>query len=130
MKIFKLNLLIVLSALFILMLASCQTDISPAETEAEQEPVIAETGEAQIEMRNTMFNPDTLTIEQGTTVTWTNEDNLIHTVTSGTRDNETGIFDSGDITRGETFSYTFNEIGTFEYFCRPHIGMKGTIEVE
>ncbi len=106
-------------------LISCQ---APHEIENDLFSVEAE--EVNIIMRNSLFEPRTVTVEQGATVIWINEDSLIHTVTSGTRGNETSYFDSGNMARGETFSHTFEEIGTFDYFCRPHVGMEGTIEVE
>ena len=134
MKIFKRNLwlIIILSALFLLFtLVSCQTSTSQPAAETTGETVTTQTeGEVQIEMRNSRFSPGVVTINQGTTVTWVNEDPSSHTVTSGERDNESGIFDSGNISSGESFSYTFNDKGTFNYFCKLHSGMDGTIEVE
>lgn len=134
MKTFKRNfwLIIILPVLFALtVLNSCQTGMVQPAAEPEMETAIPETAdEVRIEMRNTRFNPRTLSIKQGTTVIWTNEDSIIHTVTSGTRNNESGIFDSGNMSGGQTFSYTFNDKGTFDYFCRPHPGMDGTIIVE
>jgi len=66
-------------------------------------------------------------------VTWTNNDAVGHTVTSGsstgTVASPDGLFDSGDIAPGETFSYTFTEAGTFDYFCTPHPWMMGTVIV-
>jgi plastocyanin len=66
----------------------------------------------------------------GTTVTWTNEDNVPHTVMSGTRDNPSDLFDSGNVEPGEVFTYTFDEAGTYDYFCSIHPGMNGTVIVE
>ena len=82
-----------------------------------------------VPMINYKFDPVELTISAGTTVIWTNEDNVEHTVTSGLRDNPTGLFDEA-VGPGGTFSFTFNETGTFEYFCIPHPGMDGTVIVE
>ncbi|HEY4696097.1 MAG TPA: cupredoxin family copper-binding protein [Candidatus Hydromicrobium sp.] len=136
MKIFKRNLwlIILLSALFLFFtLVSCQTDTGQpaAGTGNGQETVTTQNGnEVQIEMRNSRFSPETVTIKQGTTVTWVNEDLSSHTITSGERNNESGIFDSGNISSGGSFSYTFNDKGTFNYFCKLHPGMEGTIEVE
>lgn len=61
------------------------------------------------------FVPATLTVTNGTTVTWTNGDPVPHTVTS-----VTGAFDSGSISPGATWSYTFNQTGSFEYKCTFH----------
>ncbi len=70
----------------------------------------------------------------GTTVVWTNDDAIAHTVTSGTSDGSRGsadgIFDSGFMNTGDTFSYTFDEPGEFPYFCLPHPWMIGKVIVE
>ena len=78
------------------------------------------------------YLPKVLRIKAGTTVTWTNDDNVMHTVTSGNGDTETpdGIIESGYMKKGDTFSYTFNDVGTFPYYCIPHPLMQGTIIVE
>ena len=84
-----------------------------------------------VTMEGISFVPADLTVEVGTTVTWTNESSVIHTVTSGSDGTHDDIFDSGDVGPNEEFSYTFNEVGTFPYFCIPHVnqGMTGTITV-
>ena len=71
------------------------------------------------------FSPATLTITAGDTVTWTNEDPVVHTATS-----TTGAFDSGDLAQGESFSLTFTTPGTYAYLCTPHPSMTGQIVVE
>jgi plastocyanin len=80
------------------------------------------------------FYPGDLTVPVGTTVTWSNQDAVVHTVTSGTSDGlvgaADGLFDSGLFGGGETFSYTFEEAGTFRYFCTPHPWMRATVTVE
>ncbi|VVB96372.1 Cupredoxin-like domain protein [uncultured archaeon] len=70
---------------------------------------------ASVDIKNFMFTPGTLNITSGTTVTWTNDDTVAHTVTS-----VTGVFDSGSINPGATYSYTFNQTGSFEYGCTIH----------
>ncbi len=76
-----------------------------------------------IEITNFAFVPATVTISKGTTVVWTQEDSVSHTV-SGTG------FDSGSLSQGQTFSKTFNEAGTFNYHCSIHTTMTGTIIVQ
>lgn len=71
------------------------------------------------------FSPRTLRIDRGTRVTWTNEDNEDHTVTS-----DTGRFESGRLEEDETYSLTFNTRGTYYYHCRFHPDMTGTIIVD
>ena len=81
----------------------------------------------------TAYTPQTMTVAVGTTVTWLNQDTVFHTITSGTSDGKLGkadgLFDSGEVQTGESFSQTFDEAGTFPYFCIPHPWMKGTVEV-
>ena len=61
-----------------------------------------------------------LTIEVGATVTWTNRDVSPHTYTSGQPDGITGIWNSDPLATGRSFSFTFNQTGTFLYFCTIH----------
>ena len=79
-----------------------------------------------IDIKNSAFNPLTVTIRQGTNVTWTNDDTVAHTVTSVT----TGVFDSGIIRPGMTYNHTFDQAGSFEYGCTIHTNIPhGTIMV-
>jgi plastocyanin len=81
-------------------------------------------------MQNTSFQPQQIRVAPGTTVRWVNQDNFAHTVTAGTRDNPSGLFDSGNVSSGGTFSFTFQEPGTYDYFCSIHPGMNGQVVVE
>ena len=63
-------------------------------------------------------------ITVGTTIEWTNQDPLAHTVTAND-----GSFDSGLIQPGDKWSYTFTAPGTFDYFCTPHPFMKAVVVV-
>lgn len=88
-------------------------------------------GENEVWMQNIAFNPGTLTVSVGTTITWTNKDNVVHTATSGTPGNPDGLFNSGNMGNGATFSYTFNTAGTYNYYCIPHAStMQGQVIVE
>ena len=71
------------------------------------------------------FSPGSLAVAKGTTVTWTNKDATTHTVVS-----DDGVFNSGDLAPNGTFSYTFNNTGTFPYHCSIHAYMTGTIIVQ
>jgi len=70
------------------------------------------------------FNPGTIEIKAGTTVTWTNNDSAPHTVTA-----DDGSFQSGKMDQGATFSYTFTEPGTYTYHCEYHANMTATVVV-
>jgi len=79
------------------------------------------------------FVPDTLTVSKGTTVTWTNGDTTLHTVTSGSPESGnsgTGTeFDSSYLAAGKTFQHQFSISGTFDYYCTLHPYMKGKVVV-
>jgi plastocyanin len=78
-----------------------------------------------VSMKNIAFNPSSLTIRRGANVTWTNDDSVTHTVTSNT-----GIWDSGNLSPGQTYTRQFNDTGTFPYHCKIHgSAMSGTITV-
>jgi manganese oxidase len=70
------------------------------------------------------FSPNPVEVKVGETVTWINDDSGRHTVTS-----KDGIFDSGMMGKGQSFSYTFDKAGEYPYFCSPHPGMVGTVVV-
>lgn len=80
--------------------------------------------EVQVSIANFAFDPPTLEIAVGTTVTWTNNDSAPHTATS-TDD----VWDSNILNTGETFSDTFDDAGTFDYICSLHPNMTGQIVV-
>ncbi|MGI0002230.1 MAG: plastocyanin/azurin family copper-binding protein, partial [Nitrososphaeraceae archaeon] len=77
------------------------------------------------------YEPPTLTVPTGTTVTWKNTDSTLHTVTSGSA--ESGVsgteFDSSYMAGGKTFQHTFSSAGTFDYYCTLHPFMKGQVVV-
>ena len=73
-------------------------------------PVLAAT--ADVDIRGGEYHPASLTVEGNTTVTWTNYDEVSHTVTS-----TGGLFDSGPIEQNETFNHTFADTGTYPYGC-------------
>jgi plastocyanin len=76
------------------------------------------------------YIPYEVTIASGSTVSWINDDSAAHTVTSGTATaGQTGVFDSGIFMLGTTFEFTFDDAGTFDYFCMVHPWMTGQVIV-
>ncbi|HEX7100443.1 MAG TPA: plastocyanin/azurin family copper-binding protein [Acidimicrobiia bacterium] len=71
------------------------------------------------------YSVNVLRVKVGTTVTWTNDDQMMHSVTSAD-----GLFDSGLLDPGQSWSYTFDQPGEFEYFCSPHPWMRAKVIVE
>jgi len=87
-------------------------------------------GAANVE-NGKFYNPPTVKIDVGTTVSWMNIDKDPHTVTDGTPDSKWGkIFDSGLMRQGKEYRYTFNEAGTYPYLCALHPWMSGKVIVE
>jgi plastocyanin len=82
-------------------------------------------GPNEVFIKGMAFNPSTITVAAGTSVTWTNKDGVAHTVTS-----TGGLFDSGSINPGETYSHLFNTAGTFPYYCTIHTYMTGSVVVK
>lgn len=79
---------------------------------------------AAVQIGNFTFNSKLLTVKAGTTVTWTNADDIPHTIVS--RD---GLFKSRVLDTGDHYSFTFAKAGQFGYFCSLHPHMTGTIVV-
>jgi plastocyanin len=80
---------------------------------------------AEVKIDNFSFGPDTLTVPVGTTVTWTNRDDIPHTVVS-----TDGVFKSKVRDTDEKFSFTFAKTGTYPYYCSVHPKMTGKIVVQ
>ncbi len=79
---------------------------------------------ASVAIANFTFDPPVLTVATGTTVTWTNRDDIPHTVTA-----EDGSFRSGPLDTDDTYQRRFDRPGTFAYFCSIHPHMTGKVVV-
>lgn len=76
------------------------------------------------------YIPEAVAVDAGQTVVWKNGDAAFHSVTSGSYGEADGLFDSGHMDPEETFSYTFDEPGVYDYHCTLHPWMSGIIAVE
>ena|ERR1700676_821115 len=85
----------------------------------------AQVASAEVKIDNFSFGPGTLTVPAGTTVTWTNRDDIPHTVVSDDK-----VFKSKVLDTDEKFSYTFTKPGTYGYFCSIHPKMIGKVVVQ
>ena len=81
--------------------------------------------EMAVKIDNFKFGPEDVTVAVGTTITWTNRDDIPHTVVS-----TTGVFKSKVLDTDEKFSFTFTKAGTYEYFCSVHPKMTGKVIVQ
>ena len=135
------KLLVLLIACLALTLAACGDDddddgggSSAGTTTTEQTettaPPAAEGGETvTVDIPAIEFDPAEVTVAAGTTVKWTNTDDLPHTVTKEGGPGED--FDSGDLEPGSgEFEFTFEQTGTVDYVCTIHPGQAGTVGVE
>lgn len=80
-----------------------------------------------VTIKDFAFNPGTITVKAGTKVTWTNEDSVSHTVTADNPSSDAPA--SGNIAKGQSYSFTFTKAGTYAYHCTPHPYMKATVIV-
>ena len=94
---------------------------SPSVTASDQ----ASATNAEVKIDNFSFGPQTVTVPVGATVTWTNLDDIPHTVVS-----TDGVFKSKVRDTDEKFSYTFTKAGTYSYFCSVHPKMTGQVVVK
>lgn len=138
-------ILIIMSCLFLGMTASTAASIgagaakSPSASYTEAfcgtvpptfrlEPVVlpphSSPMDVQVSIMDFAFSPSDLTINVGDTVTWTNNDGAFHTTAS-----DTGVWSSGDLLMGQTFSFTFMSAGQFPYHCGRHSFMTANITV-
>jgi plastocyanin len=88
-------------------------------------PSMAQNDAVPVVIDNFVFGPERLTIKAGTTVTWTNRDDIPHTVVAKNR-----LFKSAAMDTDDAFSFTFSTPGEYVYFCSLHPHMTGTIVVE
>jgi len=79
-----------------------------------------------VTIKNMAFGPAQVTVQKGATVKWTNQDSVVHTVTSD--DNK--FTSSGNLSNGGSYQFTFNTPGTYAYHCVLHPNMKGAVVVQ
>lgn len=101
--------------------------VAPVGAQRSSSPVQSKetAAAASVKIDNFSFGPDAVTVPVGTTVTWTNRDDIPHTVVSSD-----GVFKSKALDTDDQFSYTFTKPGTYPYFCSIHPKMTGRIIVQ
>lgn len=101
---------------------------SPAPQPVASPPTAAPqpaAGTVNVDITGFAFSPSTITVDSGTTVTWTNKDSVQHSATS-----DNGAFDTGTFSNGDSKSFTFTKSGTYNYHCSIHTSMRGTVIVK
>ena len=98
--------------------------IAQAAPAADRTPDRGAIPTVRIRMRDNAFRPRSVTIQRGTRVRWVNRGSNPHTTTS-----DAGLWDSGILSPGDSFSRRFRRVGTFRYHCEIHVGMTARIVV-
>ena len=99
--------------------------VALATATASTSPGCADDAPHAVTIDNFTFNPQRLTVTAGSTVTWTNKDDIPHAIASSNP-----LFRSGAFDTDGNYSFTFTTPGTYQYFCYLHPHMTGTIVVE
>ncbi len=127
----------IISGIFLVIIAiTLQSSDSEIKTEKSEIKIEADVimpikvSRPGCEETNSCYLPSIITIKQGQQVTWSNEDVAFHTVTSGLYDEPSDLFDSGHLDPEQKFIVSFDEQGTFDYFCTLHPWMAGKVIVE
>ena len=105
--------------------AGCYSSPAPATPAA---PPASSGSGSSITIKNFAFDPATLTVKTGTTVTWVNNDGASHAIASDA--GSPAAFSSESLSTGGSYSFTFTGQGTYTYHCSIHPSMKGTIIVQ
>src|SRR5579859_583175 len=108
-----------LAALTIMLIMVAGRSSARGTTTAEDKP------SAEIKIDNFVFSPNTVTVPAGTTIHWTNHDDIPHNVVADDKSFKSKVLDTD-----EAFSYTFSKPGTYSYFCSIHPKMTGKIVVQ
>jgi plastocyanin len=119
MKTFSKQFVVLLLNLSTMACTQPQVPTTPADTKAQPASAYV------VKIDNFSFSPATLTVPAGTKVTWTNHDDMAHNVVSSEQKFKSKVLDTDD-----SFSTTFTETGTYQYFCGLHTNMVGKIIVE
>ena len=112
-------------------------EINSKETSLQTEEVIdadviipTKVSRPGCDIEDICYIPSKIIVEKGGSVTWLNEDSAFHTVTSGFYGEPTELFDSGYLDPYQYYTLSFDEIGTFDYFCELHPWMFAQVIVE
>ena len=120
----------------VLVLGACGNETNPSSSRGP------DGSGSKVAIQSFAFEPTALKVSRGARVTWTNQDDILHTVTSGRPQKQgvpgvsksrpaqpDGLFDGRLDARGTRFTFVFDRAGTYEYFCSIHAGMEGEIVV-
>jgi plastocyanin len=121
--------ILALLTLLVLVVAACGGDDDDAATTAAGSGAADGGDEVQASLAGFAFDPATVTVAAGGTVTWTNADNTAHTVTAGAPGEPTDEFETLSLDPEASGSLTFPDAGSFAFFCEIHPAMVVTVDV-
>lgn len=125
------KLVIIITGISMLLILYLLATVSPEtgstqnieDNQAIKDDIPSQNGNS-VNIQDYKYTPSTVTVKKGETVIWTNRDSVQHDVSG------VGEFKGPLLTSGESFSYTFDTVGTYDYICTPHPYMQGTVIVE
>ena len=133
----KLTMIGTITVVILVIIGVIFSNSSVEEKSEESEPVIkgdvimpTKVSRPGCEKTDRCYIPSVIVIDSGSQVTWVNEDSAFHSVTSGSYEEPSELFDSGHLDPFESYTLDFDEIGTYDYFCTLHPWMKGQVIVE
>ena len=130
---------IIISAIILAIIFSISGTQTSTKTEESQNPVKeinvdvfmpTKSSRPGCEETNSCYIPSKIIASVNEEIVWINEDAAFHSVTSGTYEEPDGLFDSGHLDPNQSFTFTFEIEGDYDYFCTLHPWMKGTVYVE
>lgn len=121
------NRLLMVLGLALVVCAAIVFVVHDRQPSAAATPPAPATGKAgdKVQIKDFLFNPETIDVAVGTKITFTNEDSAPHTATS----DADGGFDTGTLKQGDSRSVTLTKAGTFDYVCTIHPFMNATVTV-
>jgi plastocyanin len=114
-----------LAVLAVIPLGACMSSNSSSPEPSDDQSA------SQVTIQGFRYDPNPLTVAAGTTIKWTNQDEILHTATAGTPDSPSAdLFDGEMDGVGSSFETVIDDPGTYEYFCTRHNSMTATVIVE
>jgi plastocyanin len=133
----KIITLAIILGISVLIIGLSLSDYNFEETNTEIEEIIkadvvmpTKVSRPGCDVEDICYIPSTIVVEKGKSITWVNEDSSFHSVTSGFYGEPTGLFDSGYLDPYQSYTLSFDEFGTYDYFCTLHPWMKAQVIVE
>ncbi len=125
----KYRKILAVGAVVVLLAAGCNSTNTAQNTDGGQNNTQLPVAENTVEIKDYAFNPATIIVKKGTTITWINKDSARHNVVAQGGNASTGP-KSELLAQDQSYTFTFNDAGTYEYLCEPHPYMKAKVIVE